>query len=77
MAEIINVLTDREALVFIGAKNIRFIESKFWGAGLQPSGQGWPVKQLCKVYDVDQHLAAERLNKFITAGRIAGPLLMR
>jgi hypothetical protein len=83
---IANVLTDREATVFVGVRNAASIVSEFVSyphtarlsiTGLeQPSTRRWPVKDLCAVYGMDVYTAMARLQKLISAGKINGPLLI-
>jgi hypothetical protein len=84
---IVNVLSDREAVAFIGCKNVASIVSKFMVHpephrlsvdGLAPKEKRfWRVRDLCMVYEVNEYYARIRLDKLITLGRIAGPVLMR
>ena len=66
---IANVLTDREAMAFIGVKSVSSIVSRFMAyqephlltiTGLEPKNERiWPVKDLCLVYGVDKHVGAD------------------
>lgn len=85
-SRISNVLTDREAAAFVGVKYAHSIVSAFISfpqpaqlsvKGLDPKSERfWPVKDLCKVYEIDKFTAMTRLNKLITLGHISGPILI-